>query len=221
MLFIKKYISSIITAVVVLTAVLGFFSPMYAYQEGLSIFMSGGDFFADTCLRPGGMSDYIGVFLAQYFMYPHWLSIILVALVVGTQLIAKSIIIKNTNDKLADVLSVICAAGMLAAVAEFNIIFGGCVAVILALAAVKNSRHDPKHYHSVGYYSDCILGYGRLVLHCIHNRCGIVVSNQKSRNFCSHQCSNIVDCLAVYKKNNARRQPYRYIRRRGFQPLSQ
>lgn len=137
MLFIKKYISSIITAVVVLTAVLGFFSPMYAYQEGLSIFMSGGDFFADTCLRPGGMSDYIGVFLAQYFMYPHWLSIILVALVVGTQLIAKSIIIKNTNDKLADVLSVICAAGMLAAVAEFNIIFGGCVAVILALAAVR------------------------------------------------------------------------------------
>ena len=121
----------------VLTAVLGFYSPMYAFQEGLQIFMSGGDFFADTCLRPGGLSDYIGDFLVQFFMYPHWLAIILVMLVVGTQLIAKSIIIKNTNDKLADVISVICAAGMLAAVAEFNIIFGGCVAVILALAAVK------------------------------------------------------------------------------------
>ncbi|MBO4373125.1 MAG: hypothetical protein J5826_09355, partial [Bacteroidales bacterium] len=137
MSFIKKYISSIITAAVVLIAVLGFYSPMYAYQEGLQIFMSGVDFFADTCSRPGGFSDYIGDFLVQFFMYPHWLAIILVALIVGIQLIAKSIIIKHTNSLLADALSVICAAGMMAAVAEFNIIFGGCVAILLALAAVK------------------------------------------------------------------------------------
>lgn len=121
----------------VLIAVLGFYSPMYAYQEGLQIFMSGVDFFADTCSRPGGFSDYIGDFLVQFFMYPHWLAIILVALIVGIQLIAKSIIIKHTNSLLADALSVICAAGMMAAVAEFNIIFGGCVAILLALAAVK------------------------------------------------------------------------------------
>ena len=59
------------------------------------------------------MSDYIGDFLVQFFMYPHWLAIILVALIVGIQLIAKCIIIKHTNSLLADALSVICAAGMM------------------------------------------------------------------------------------------------------------
>ncbi|MBO7599422.1 MAG: hypothetical protein J6T70_20500 [Bacteroidales bacterium] len=137
MAFIKKYISSIILGAVVLIAILGFYSPMYAYQEGLQIFMTDGDFFADTCLRPGGMSDYIGCFLVQFFMYPHWLAIFVTALVIGLQLIIKSIIIKNTNAQFADVLSVICAAGMIAAVTEFNVLFGGCISILLAVSAVK------------------------------------------------------------------------------------
>ena len=122
---------------VVLIAVLGFYSPMYAYQEGLQIFMSDWGFFTDTCLRPGGMSDYIGCFLVQFFMYPHWLAIIITALVIGLQLIIKSILIKNTNAQFADVLSVICASGMIAAVTEFNVLFGGCISILLAVSAVK------------------------------------------------------------------------------------
>lgn len=122
---------------VVLIAVLGFYSPMYAYQEGLQIFMSDWGFFTDTCLRPGGMSDYIGCFLVQFFMYTHWLAIIITALVIGLQLIIKSILIKNTNAQFADVLSVICAAGMIAAVTEFNVLFGGCISILLAVSAVK------------------------------------------------------------------------------------
>lgn len=137
MAFIKKYISSIILGAVVIIAILGFYSPMYAYQEGLQIFMSDWEFFADTCLRPGGLSDYIGCFLVQFFMYPHWLALIITALIVGIQLITKSIIAKNTNTQLADVLSVVSAAGVMIAVAEFNVLFGGCVAIILALSAVK------------------------------------------------------------------------------------
>lgn len=137
MSFIKKYISSIITAVVCLIVILGFFSPMYAYQEGLQIFMSDWEFFTTTCFRPGGLSDYIGCFWVQYFMYPHWLVIITTALIVGIQLITKSIFIKKQNTLFADVLSVICATVMLAAVTEFNVLFGGCVSIFLAVLAIK------------------------------------------------------------------------------------
>lgn len=137
MSFIKKYISSIITAIVCLIVTLGFFSPMYAYHEGLQIFMSDWEFFSDTCFRPGGLSDYIGCFFVQFFMYPHWLAIIITVLIVGTQLFTKNILIQKHNTLFADVLSVICATVMLAAVTEFNVVFGGCVSLFLAVLAIK------------------------------------------------------------------------------------
>ena len=115
-----------------------FYAPMYAYQEGLQIFMFNGEFFADTCLRPGGLSDYIGCFFVQFFMYPHWTALIITALVVGVQLILKSIFVNNGSDKQsADALGVMCAVGMVAAVVNFNVMFGGCVAVLIAVAAAK------------------------------------------------------------------------------------
>ena len=68
---ITRHISTIVLFLFVIVVVLGFYAPMYAYQEGLQIFMFNGEFFADTCLRPGGLSDYIGCFFVQFFMYSH------------------------------------------------------------------------------------------------------------------------------------------------------
>ena len=136
--FVKKNISSILLAAFVIVAVLAFYSPMYAYQEGLQIFMFNGDFFVDTCLRPGGLSDYVGCFFVQFFMYPHWTTLILTALVVGMHLMLKRVFIHNgCNEKASEMLGVMCALGMVAAVASFNVMFGGCVAVLIAVAAAK------------------------------------------------------------------------------------
>lgn len=114
-----------------------FFAPMYAYQEGLQIFMFNGEFFADTCLRPGGLSDYIGCFFVQFFMYPHLAALIIALLAVGIQLILKGVFVDNgCNAQTSDLLGVICALGLVAAVVNFNVMFGGCVAVLIAVAAV-------------------------------------------------------------------------------------
>ncbi|MBQ5404062.1 MAG: hypothetical protein IIU11_06835 [Bacteroidales bacterium] len=141
--FFKKNISSIIAAVIVIAAILFFYAPMFAYQEGLQIFMLNSEFFSDTCLRPGGLSDYIGCFLVQFFMYTHWLVIILTLLIVGFLALTKSIFKANgVENGLADVLSVVCAAGMIAAATNFNVLFSGLISILLATTAVKFTKYS-------------------------------------------------------------------------------
>ena len=134
---ITRHISTIVLFLFVIVVVLGFYAPMYAYQEGLQIFMFNGEFFADTCLRPGGLSDYIGCFFVQFFMYPYWTALIIALLAVGIQLILRGVFVDNgSNEQSADVLGVVCALGVVATVLNFNVMFGGCVAVLIAVAAV-------------------------------------------------------------------------------------
>ena len=136
--FIKKNISTLLLAIVVIVLITMLYAPMYAYQEGLQIFMFNSEFFVDTCLHPGGLSDYIGSYLVQFFMYPHWTAMFVALLVVGVQLFLKSFFVSNGNSKsTADILSIVGAAGMMAAVFSFNVVFNGCVAVLIAVAAAK------------------------------------------------------------------------------------
>ena len=135
MSFIKQNISAILMTVFIIVAVSIFYTPMYAYQEGLQIFMANSEFFADTCLHPGGFSDYIGNFLVQFFMYPAYLVGILVLIIVGTQLITKQIFKQYCKTSTADALAVVSGAAMMMAATEFNVMFGGCVAIFLAIAA--------------------------------------------------------------------------------------
>ena len=136
--FIKKHISSILTAAFVIVVVLMFYAPMYAYQEGLQIFMFNGEFFADMCLRPGGLSDYLGCFFVQFFMYSHWSALIVALLAGGIQLILKGFFVNNgCNERTSDLFGIICALGVVAAAVEYNVVFGGCVAVLIAVAATR------------------------------------------------------------------------------------
>lgn len=149
--FIKKHISSIMTAMFVIAVVLMFYAPMYAYQEGLQIFMFNGEFFADTCLRPGGLSDYIGCFFVQFFMYPFGAASIIAVLTVGMQMMLRCVFVHNgCNEKTAELLSVACAACMVAAEVSFNVMFGGCVAVLLAVGcAVMACKIENKIFLAV------------------------------------------------------------------------
>ena len=137
MAFLKKYITEVLTAVFVIASVLMFYAPMFAYQEGLQIFMFNREFLIDTCLRPGGLSDYLGCFFVQFFMYPHWLVVILTLLILGILCLLESIFVKYADKNFAKFLGFLCALGMFAVVTDFAVLFGGVIAVLLSLVAVK------------------------------------------------------------------------------------
>lgn len=121
--------STVVLTVVLAVVIPVFYAPMFAYQEGLQIFMSSGEFFTDTCLRPGGLSDYIGNFFVQFFMYPHYLFLILALFLITVQLLVKQLF--------NETVSVVCALAVIAVFTDFNTLFGAVVSVALSFAAVK------------------------------------------------------------------------------------
>ncbi|MCR5454501.1 MAG: DUF6057 family protein [Bacteroidales bacterium] len=137
---IKKNLFTILLAVFVAIVVLAFYSPMYAFQEGLQIFMFDTGFLLDTVLRPGGVSDYLGRFLVQFFMYLHYLAIILVATVCFTQLAIRGVL-ENIGAPRngADVLSTICALSLMLPITDFNVLYEGCLSILLAVALLRIS----------------------------------------------------------------------------------
>ena len=135
MKLIKENITTLLLAVFVIAIATIIYAPMYGYQEGMQIFMSGWDFFAEMSLRPGGLSDYAGCFLVQFFMYPAYIALILAAVVCGVQLSSKKIFLQQCPAPWADFLSVVCALGVVATLVYLNTVFGGVVAILLALLA--------------------------------------------------------------------------------------
>ena len=135
--FIKRNISTLLLAIFVIVTTSMIYAPMFAYQEGMQIFMWGADFFADMCLRPGGLSDYVGCFWVQFFMYPAWIAVIFTLVVVGLKIIAKNIFQQQCSEPWADFLSVVCALGLMVAIVNLNTVFGGVVAVLLSVLAVR------------------------------------------------------------------------------------
>lgn len=135
MKLIKENILTLLLAVFVIAIATIIYAPMFGYQEGMQIFMSGWDFFAEMSLRPGGLSDYVGCFLVQFFMYPACLALILAAVVCGVQLLSKKIFLQHCPAPWADFLSVVCALGVVGTLVFHNTVFGGVVAILLALLA--------------------------------------------------------------------------------------
>ncbi len=135
MAVVKKYISSFVLAAVAVVAVLVFYAPMFAYREGMLIFMSGADFFIETCLRPGGLSDYVGFFIGQFFMYAAPTALILAVILVAIQLTIRNIAKTRCDDSWADLLGTAGALAVMVAALDDNTMFGGIVAVMLATMA--------------------------------------------------------------------------------------
>ncbi len=133
---ITKYLCSILLTIFVIVIAMVFYAPMFAYQEGMSIFMTGWDFFAETCFRPGGFSDYLGCLLVQFFMYPIGLTVVLTVCIVGVQLMTKNIFIKHVDKNIADIMSVVCAMAMVVTTVNPNTVFGGIVAILLSIMSV-------------------------------------------------------------------------------------
>lgn len=81
----QTIISSVLSAIAVLTA-FAFFNFIYPYhihyQEQMQMFRFGGDYFRESVAVPGGLGDWLGGFLVQFFYYAP-LGALILALLLG------------------------------------------------------------------------------------------------------------------------------------------
>ncbi|MCQ2975194.1 MAG: DUF6057 family protein [Bacteroidales bacterium] len=136
MKFYKKYLSSILLSLTILITILFYYSPMFAFEEGLQIFMLTTDFFVDTCFQPGGFSNYLGYFITQFFMYNNYLTIFMILIFTGYQLIIKKIFEKIGCEKLSDCLSILCSISLFVSILDYNILIISSISVLIGTSAI-------------------------------------------------------------------------------------
>ena len=117
-------------------AIWAFFAFKYPYhlhfQEQYQLFEWTGKYFVDVASVPGGLSDWLGRCLTQFFYYAPLGAVLMAVLLCGLQLLTWAVC---RNRTLTDyVLSFIPALLMLAFYCDENALVGGAFALILSLA---------------------------------------------------------------------------------------
>ncbi len=123
-----------VTAVLLAFAFFNFIYPYHVhYQEQLQLFRFGADYFGDSISVPGGLGDWIGGFLTQFFYYAPVGSLILAGLLGLIQLL----VWKNMENKsfAAYPLSLLPSAAMFLFFCDENAITGAAVSMIASMAA--------------------------------------------------------------------------------------
>ncbi len=123
-----------VTAVLLAFAFFNFIYPYHVhYQEQLQLFRFGADYFGDSISVPGGLGDWIGGFLTQFFYYAPVGSLILAGLLGLIQLL----VWKNMENKsfAAYPLSLLPSAAMFLFFCDENAITGAAVSMIASLTA--------------------------------------------------------------------------------------
>ncbi len=119
-------------------AVFLFFRFEYAYhlhfQEQYQLFEWTGAYFLDIVRAPGGLADWIGRCLTQFFYYPTAGAVIVAFCIAGIQLLTFSVCPKKNGFSFA--LSFAPAVAMWVALCDENILMGSPVAVLMSLAVV-------------------------------------------------------------------------------------
>lgn len=123
-----------VTAVLLAFAFFNFIYPYHVhYQEQLQLFRFGADYFGDSISVSGGLGDWIGGFLTQFFYYAPVGSLILAGLLGLIQLL----VWKNMENKsfAAYPLSLLPSAAMFLFFCDENAITGAAVSMIASLTA--------------------------------------------------------------------------------------
>lgn len=117
--------------------VFGFFFFYYPYhlhyQEQFQLFLNTSDYMAERTARPGGFSEYIAGFFIQFFYYRWAGALIIAVLLVLIQRLLLSVSCVFKKNTAFSLLSVIPALLYWALLCDESYLFGGVVAVILAL----------------------------------------------------------------------------------------
>ena len=118
-------------------ATYAFFAFKYPYhlhfQEQYQLFESTWDYFAGVAALPGGLADWIGRFLVQFFYYATAGAAIMAVLFCGVQLLAWAACRRRSMVSYA--LGFLPVVPLFAFYCDENAIVGATVALILALAA--------------------------------------------------------------------------------------
>ena len=132
----QKYFSALLTLLFG-GAVLLFFGLAYPYhihyQEQYQLFEWTGAYFLDIFRAPGGLADWLGRFLTQFFYYAWAGAAILAVLLVAVQLLVWKLC--SEKNLVTYVFSLVPSVALWVALLDENILPGAVVAVILSLAA--------------------------------------------------------------------------------------
>ncbi len=123
-----------LTAVLLAFAFFNFIYPYHVhYQEQMQLFRFGSDYFLESISVPGGLGDWIGGFLVQFFYYAPAGALILAILLGSVQLLTW----KNMeNGSFASYpLSLLPSVAMFLFFCDENAITGAAVSMIASLAA--------------------------------------------------------------------------------------
>lgn len=118
-----------------------FFTVLYPYhlhyQEQLQLFMLTSDYLAEQAARPGGMANYLGGFLTQFY-YTAWHgALILAGLLVAMQQLVLAVCLRMGRKAAFVPLSFLPALYAWVLLCDENYLLAGLVAVVLALAAAQ------------------------------------------------------------------------------------
>jgi hypothetical protein len=116
------------------TIVFSFFAFLYPfhlhYQEQYQLFLFSGDYFIQYFSKPGGLSDYLGIFITQFFFYSWVGAFIIALLLVLFQRLILAIIERTGGNAGYFMISVIPAIMYWGLLCDENYLVGGLVAVL-------------------------------------------------------------------------------------------
>ena len=140
-------VAAVVMTVLTGIAVYGFFSLRYPYhlhfQEQYQLFESTRAYFAGVASVPGGLADWAGRFITQFFYYAPAGAVWMAVLLCAVQLLTWAVFRQERLSLYA--LSFIPAALLLAFYCDENALAGGAVALLLSLSAValcQRMRND-------------------------------------------------------------------------------
>lgn len=109
-----------------------------SYQEQYQLFLWAGDYFLERISLPGGLADWLGEFIVQFY-YVEWLGALLLALLfVALQRLTARLIrsekCKVKSEKWSSLFSLVPVALLLWLMGDINVLLSLPVAIVLALA---------------------------------------------------------------------------------------
>ncbi len=115
------------------------------FQEQLQLFLCSGSYASDVCYLPGGVADYVGRFVTQFFLHT-WGGVTLLSLLLVTLYVAVVQLIVNrpiVNRLIVHVLALLPVLLMCRFLSDDSALLGGLVALLLVvLAAMRLPRRN-------------------------------------------------------------------------------
>lgn len=122
-------------------AVYVFFVVFYQYhlhyQEQLQMFLFTSEYFGELMSRPGGLADYIGTFLTQFYYFSWAGAIIIALLLVGLQQLVAKLSAKLSSNSLFYPLTFIPSMLLWALLCDENFLLSAVVSILLILLSVR------------------------------------------------------------------------------------